>query len=152
MGLETLEKRPRALRELREKGIEPESRLSEDGPLGVVRAFGEAFNAGDLERMEALFIHEPEIVPLRAALEGTRYTGPNAVREFWRDAQEIWASMSTEVESERVEGDTVVQRITWRGRARESGIDLPQRVGVRYRVVGGKIASLVTSLEFDEAG
>jgi catechol 2,3-dioxygenase-like lactoylglutathione lyase family enzyme/ketosteroid isomerase-like protein len=150
MGLEQLEKRPQALEELRSKGIEPEAGDRAASPLDVVRAFDQAFNAGDLERMKALFIDEPEIVPLRAALEGTRYTGPNAVREFWRDAQEIWASMRTEVESDRVEGNTVVRRITWQGRARKSGIDLPQRVVARFRIEGGRIASLVTSLKPDD--
>jgi hypothetical protein len=52
----------------------------------AVRAFTEAYNSGDVDRMEAVCTDDPEIAGIRAALEETSYTGSRAVRRFWADA------------------------------------------------------------------
>jgi ketosteroid isomerase-like protein len=107
---------------------------------------------GDVERMESLCTDAPEIVPLRAVLEGNRYEGPDAVRRFMADVDDVWSEVRVDIESFRIEGDTVIGRATWRGRGRESGLEIEQHVGGRFRIERGRIASFKAYVDPDEAG
>jgi hypothetical protein len=104
----------------------------------------EAFNSGDVDRMEELTTDRPEIAGIRAALEETSYVGPDAVRRFWADATEIWSELSVDVMQIDMRDDTVTVRGMWHGRGRESGIDVDRELGFRFRVEAGLVAGFRT--------
>jgi ketosteroid isomerase-like protein len=117
----------------------------------VVRAFSEAFNAGDVERMEELCTDDTEIVGLRAAVEGTRYVGPDAVRRFWADATDIWSELHFDIDETRVRGDTLVGVGRFRARGRQSGVVVDERIGARVHIRDGRIVSFRTLVDPAEA-
>src|SRR5437870_5121628 len=102
--------------------------------LETVRAFAEAFNAGDVDRMEALFTDTAEIAGLRAALEDTRYVGPDAVRRFWTDAIDVWEELHLDIEQIHSRDDTVIVRAMWHGRGRGSGVHVERQLGFRFHL------------------
>src|SRR6266446_3207596 len=66
-----------------------------------VRAAAAAFNRRDVEAFGALLTEDAEIVPIRAALEDTAYTGTNAVTRWFAAVEESWEDLSVEVEEMR---------------------------------------------------
>jgi ketosteroid isomerase-like protein len=121
--------------------------------IEVVRAFADAYNAGDVARMEALCTEDPEIAGIRAALEQTSYAGSDAVRGFWLDATEIWSERRLEIEEIDARGDdAVIVRAIWHGRGRGSGVDVERQIGFRFRLEAGRIASMRTFVSPDDAG
>jgi ketosteroid isomerase-like protein len=117
-----------------------------------VRAFVEAFNAGDVGRMEALCTDDAEIAGLRAALEDTRYLGPEAVRRFWTDAMDVWEELHLEIEQIHSRDNSVIVRAMCRGRGRGSGVHVERQLGFRFRLERGRIASARTYVNPEEAG
>jgi ketosteroid isomerase-like protein len=116
-----------------------------------VRAFVEAFNAGDVSRMEALCTGDAEVAGLRVALEDTRYVGPEAVRRFWTDAINVWEELHLEIEQIHSRGDTVIVRAMWHGRGHGSGVHVERQLGFRFRLERGRIASARTYVNPEEA-
>ena len=86
----------------------------------------EAFNRRDVEAAAAL-VPNARIVPLRAALEGVAYTGPNAFREFWADATDAWSQLSIEVErvTDLEERVLVIGRLRATARGSGAGVETP---------------------------
>jgi len=86
----------------------------------------EAFNRSDVEAAAAL-VPNARIVPLRAALEGVVYTGPNAFREFWADATDAWSQLSIEVErvTDLEERVLVIGRLRATARGSGAGVETP---------------------------
>jgi hypothetical protein len=108
---------------------------SSDGlePLAVVEAFGAAWADHDLDAAMALVTDDCVFDNTDPAPDGTRYTGPVAIRVAWSP---IFEDPGTRFEQEEVfsAGDRVVQlwRYTWSsGHVR--GVDV-------YRVREGKVA------------
>lgn len=121
--------------------------------IDVVRAFTEAYDSGDLDRMEALCTDDAEIAGIRSALEATRYTGSDAVRRWWADATEVWSERRLDVEEIAPRGDhTVSVRALWHGRGRESGVDVERQIWFRFRLEAGRIASMRTFVNPEDAG
>jgi ketosteroid isomerase-like protein len=121
-------------------------------PEEVVRAFKDAFNAGDVDRMEALCTDEAEIVGIRSALEETSYSGPDAARSFWADSAEVWSELRIDIQELTTKEDTVIGRGIFRARGRESGVEVEQLIGVRFHVEGDRLASVRTYVDPEEAG
>jgi len=59
-----------------------------------------------------------EIIPLRAALEGTVYRGENAFAEFWEAVDETWETIRIDADEIVDGGDRVLIIGRLRGRAR----------------------------------
>jgi ketosteroid isomerase-like protein len=95
----------------------------------VVRAAMEAFNRRDGEGFGAFLARDAEIVPVRAALEGTAYRGPDAAAQYCAAVDESWETLRWEVEEFRdgVGWVLVLGRI--RGRGRDSGAEIDARAG-----------------------
>jgi ketosteroid isomerase-like protein len=85
------------------------------------RAVIEAFNRRDVEALKALLITDAEIVPIRAAMEGTVYRGPDAAEQWFAAIDESWEELHVEIEEARDGGDRVLGLGRIRGRGRESG-------------------------------
>jgi ketosteroid isomerase-like protein len=86
-----------------------------------------AFNEHDVEGCQALFASDAEIVPLRAALEGTVFSGPDAVARFFEASDETWQTISVEVERVREAEAAVVfeGRLVGQGRGSGAKVDGP---------------------------
>jgi ketosteroid isomerase-like protein len=81
----------------------------------------EAFNNRDGEQFDRLLAPDAEIVPVRAALEGTTYRGPDAGSQYVAAADESWDSLRWEVDELREVGESVLALGQIRGRGRETG-------------------------------
>jgi ketosteroid isomerase-like protein len=90
------------------------------------RALG-YFNSGDREALRELTAESAEIVPLRAALEGTVYRGENAFDEFWAAIDETWEFVRMEAEEIVDHGGRVliVGRLQGRAKGTEVDVDSP---------------------------
>ncbi len=89
-----------------------------------MRAVADAANRRDVEALTALLAKDAEIVPMRAAIEGTVFRGSDAVARWYAALDEIWEGMEVEIESVRDLGDRVLALGRFRGRGRGSGAAL----------------------------
>ena len=87
----------------------------------LVRLGLDAFNRGDMEALREITAPGLRIVPFRAALEDTAYSGPSAVDDFWADSTKAWSEQRVEIEEVEVEGHRAVAHGIYRGVARASG-------------------------------
>jgi ketosteroid isomerase-like protein len=94
--------------------------MSEEN-VDSMRAVIEAFNRRDVEALKALLAADAEIVPIRAAMEGTVYRGPDAAEQWFAAIDESWEELQVEIEQARDGGDRVLGLGRIRGRGRESG-------------------------------
>src|SRR5437588_7095164 len=95
----------------------------------AMRLAMEAFNRRDGEGFGALLAREVEIVPVRAALEGTVYRGPDAAAQYCAAVDESWENLGWEVEEIRDGGDWVLALGRIRGGGRTSGVAIDARAG-----------------------
>jgi ketosteroid isomerase-like protein len=117
----------------------------------MVRRGADAFNRRDAEGFGVLLAPDAEIVPLRAALEGTVYRGPAAATEFFADSDESWENLHVEVEEIRDGGECILAFGRLWGRGRGSGVDteMPMAWVVRFR--DGQITTFRAYTDPDEA-
>ncbi len=97
--------------------------------VAVVRAAMEAFNRRDGEGFGALLAGDVEIVPVRAALEGTSYRGPDAAPQYCAAVDQTWEHLRWEIEEFREGGSWVLALGRIRGRGRDSGAEIDARAG-----------------------
>jgi ketosteroid isomerase-like protein len=119
--------------------------------IELVRRGIEAFNRHDVEGMKATCTPDFELVPLRAAMEGTTYKGPDAIAEAFRDFDESWEELRYDIEDILVAGDRVVAITRLRGRGRQSGVSIDQAVALMFNVRDGKAASMRSYSDVDAA-
>jgi len=81
----------------------------------------EAFNNREGEQFDRLLAPDAEIVPVRAALEGTTYRGPDAGSQYVAAVEESWDSLRWEVDELREVGESVLALGQIRGRGRGTG-------------------------------
>ena len=121
--------------------------------VDVVRSFIDAYNSGEVDRLEALCTDDPEIAGIRSAIEETSYTGAGAVRRWWADATNVWSQRRLDVEEVAATGGgTVVVRARWHGRGAGSGADVERRLGFRFRLEEGRVKSFRTFVDPEDAG
>jgi ketosteroid isomerase-like protein len=116
--------------------------MSEENVEGM-RAVVEAFNRRDIEALKALLVADAEIVPVRAAMEGTVYRGPEAAEQWFAAVDESWEELHVEVEEMRDGGDRVLGlgRIHGQGRGSGAPIDV-EAASVAYFGDDGLITTL----------
>src|SRR5450631_2767063 len=101
----------------------------------TMRAAIDAFNRRDGDGFGAVLANDAEIVPVRAALEGTVYRGPSAATQYCTAVEESWENLTWEVE-EIKDGDSWVLalgRIRGRGRGSGAAIDAKGAWLARFR-------------------
>lgn len=96
--------------------------MSQDN-VETARQVLEAVNRRDLEAFGAPFAADAEIVPIRSAVDGTVYRGPDAAAKMFAAQEESWDDLSVENEEIRHGGDWVLVLGRIRGRGRTSGAD-----------------------------
>jgi ketosteroid isomerase-like protein len=122
-----------------------------DNPIAVAKAFWDAWNARDMERLEMLADPTVELRPLRTQLEGTPYMGTEGLRRLAAEADGDWADLTVVVERAEARGGRVAQLTRLRGRGRVSGVDLDVPVGWQVEVRGHRVAYLRAYSNPDEA-
>jgi ketosteroid isomerase-like protein len=93
----------------------------------IVRAAIEAFNRRDGEAFGALLARDAEIVPVRAALDGTVFRGPDAAAQYCAAVDDSWDELRWEVEEIRDGGPWVLALGRIRGSGRGSGAAIDAR-------------------------
>ena len=116
-----------------------------ENDLALARAALDAFNA-DGANLEAagdpppgIYADEPEVVPLRAALEATTFSGPSAIRDFWDASRESWTELHLEIERMEPAGAGVLAVGKLTGTSRETGARVESRVAFAIHVRDGRI-------------
>jgi ketosteroid isomerase-like protein len=91
----------------------------------IMRTALEAFNNRDGAGFDALLDQHAEIVPVRAAIEGTTFRGRDAASQYCAAIEESWEALRWEVEDIRDLGSRVIAlgHIQGRGRGSGAGID-----------------------------
>ena len=117
----------------------------------LARRLIELFNAGDREGLKEIAADDAEIVPMRAALEGTVYRGPNALDDFWAAIDESWETVQMDIDELTEHGERVLAVGRLRGRARETGMELGSPMGWVAAFRGDRIASIRTYASVAEA-
>jgi ketosteroid isomerase-like protein len=101
----------------------------------IVNAAMALFDRRDAEGFGALLASDAEIVPVRAALEGTVYRGTDAAAQFFAAVDQSWEDLTVELGEIRDGDDWVLALGRIRGRGRGSGadIDVEAALVVRFR-------------------
>ena len=119
--------------------------------VAVMRAAMEAFNRRDGEAFGAHLSRDAEIVPVRAALEGTVYRGPDAAAQYCAAVDESWENLRWEIEEIRDGGSWVLALGRIRGGGRGSGAAIDVRAGWVARFREGLVTSFHTYADRAEA-
>jgi ketosteroid isomerase-like protein len=114
----------------------------------VTEAFNETVGRGVTEPSVAdaeLWAEAPLIVPMRAAVEGTEYSGKDALEDFARDSVATWETLRMDQDTYTQIGDDLVLGVgRLVGRARETGITVDNRLAFLFRFEGGRVAEFRT--------
>ena len=117
----------------------------------LMQAAMEAFNRRDGEAFGALLSEDAEIVPVRAALEGTVYRGPSAAARYCAAVEESWEDLRWEIEEMRDGGSWVLALGRIRGGGRGSGAAIDARAGWVAHFRDGRMTSFHTYADRAEA-
>jgi ketosteroid isomerase-like protein len=117
----------------------------------VMRTAMEAFNQRDGQALNALLGADAEIVPVRAAVEGTVYRGTGAGEQYCRAVDAAWENLRWKVD-EMSHDDGWVLAVGWiRGVGRESGAAIDARAGWVAHLRDGLITRFQTYADRAEA-
>ena len=117
----------------------------------IVRQIIEAFNQRDGETFGAFLADDAEIVPVRAALEGTVYRGPDAAAQYCSAVEQTWENLTWEVEEIRDVGSWVLALGHIRGSGRGSGAVFDARGAWLARFRDGLVTNFRTYPDRGEA-
>src|SRR5688500_20204472 len=98
-----------------------------------------------------IYSSEPEIVPIRAALEGITYSGPTALDDFWAANRESWTRLHLDMERLEPVGVGVLGGGALTATSRATGAEVGSRGGCGVPVHDGAIRRDALRLT-DEAG
>jgi ketosteroid isomerase-like protein len=93
----------------------------------IMRTALAAFNSRDGAGFDALLDQNGEIVPVRAALEGITFRGPDAASQYCAAVDESWEKLRWEVEEIRDLGSRVIALGHIQGVGRDSGARIDAR-------------------------
>jgi len=127
-----------------------EEEMSQEN-VEVMRAAMEAFNRRDAKGFGACLASDAEIVPVRAALEGTVFRGPDAAAQYCAAVDESWENLRWEVEGFRDGDGWVIALGRIRGGGRGSGAAIDARAGWVARFSEGLVTSFHTYADRSEA-
>ena len=105
----------------------------------------------DAEAAQAHSTDDVEIVPLRAAMEGTVYRGPEAFAAFVVDSEEAWEEIRFDPEALRDGGERVVAIGHLSARARGTGAEVSARVAMLFEFSGGQLSKARSYSDVAEA-
>lgn len=121
------------------------------GVLELLSRGVEAFNRRNPEAFAALFAPDAELVPLRAALEGTAYRGPHAAKRFFVDLEESWETLEVEMDDVREGENWVLAFGVLRARGASSGLDAEMQLAWVMHVRDGLLTGFRVYIDRAEA-
>jgi ketosteroid isomerase-like protein len=104
-----------------------------------------------VDGLQALCVADVELVPMRAALEGTSYRGPDAVSRMFADFDESCESLHYDVDEIQDAGEAVLVTARLRARGRATGVDVDAVLATLMRFRGRQVSSFRTYTDPDEA-
>jgi ketosteroid isomerase-like protein len=116
-----------------------------------LRSAIEAFNRREGTKFDRLLATDAEIVPVRAAVEGTTYRGNAAGSQYCAAVDDTWESLRWEVDEIRGVGESAVAVGHIRGKGRETGATIDTSGGWVAQFRNGLITSFRTYTNRDEA-
>jgi ketosteroid isomerase-like protein len=119
--------------------------------IETMRTALDAFNRRDGESFNALLTEDAEIVPVRAALEGTTYRAAEAAAHYCAAVQKSWEDLEWEIDELRDGDDWVLAVGRIRGQGRDSGAAIESRAGWVAHFRDGLIAKFQTYADRAEA-
>ena len=119
--------------------------------LAVMRAVIDAFNRRDSEAFGEFLADDAEIIPVRVALEGTVYRGPDAATQYCAAVEASWVNLRWAVEEIRDGEGWVLALGRIQGRGRDSGAVINARGAWLARFSGRLITHFRTYPERGEA-
>jgi ketosteroid isomerase-like protein len=115
-----------------------------DDRVEIARRALEYFNRGERDALAGLSSPNIEIVPLRAALEGTVFRGDTANADFWTAIDETWEEIHMDAEEILESGERVAILGHLRGRAKGTDVEVESPTGWVLTFDGDKVASMRT--------
>ena len=122
-----------------------------DERVALARRLIELFNRRDIAGIKEITVEDAEIVPMRAALEGTVFRGPTAVDDFFAASDDSWEEVQMYIDELSEHGDRVLAIGRLRGRARGTGMEIDSLMGWVVAFGEGKIASVRTYVSVADA-
>jgi ketosteroid isomerase-like protein len=116
-----------------------------------LRAAIQAFNERDGKKFDGLLAPDAEIVPVRAAVEGTIYRGRDAASQYVAAVDDSWESLRWEVDEFREAGDVVLALGHIRGKGRGTGASIDASGGWVGEFREGLIARFQTCSNREQA-
>jgi ketosteroid isomerase-like protein len=116
--------------------------MSQDD-VDIARRLLHAWSRRDVDAAIDLLHEDIEWRPALTAgsLEGTVYRGPDGVRAWFRELDDVWAELSYEIDEVRDVGEgRVVMLGHFHAVGRESGVTIDQAQGFVFTMVGGRVA------------
>jgi ketosteroid isomerase-like protein len=117
----------------------------------AMRGVIEAFNRGDGAAFDGCLASDPEVVPVRAALEGTIYRGSDAGTQYCIAVDQSWENLRWEVEEIRDGGETILALGHIRGEGRDSGVAIDAKAGWLAHFSEGRIRRFQTFADGHDA-
>jgi ketosteroid isomerase-like protein len=111
----------------------------------------EHFNRGDREALRTMAAPSVEIVPLRAALEGTVYRGKDAIDQFWDAVDESWDSIRMDADEIVDFGGRVLVVGRLRGRARDTDVEIDSPMAWVLEIEDGVMTKMRNYVDIAEA-
>ena len=115
------------------------------------RAAVQAFNQREGTAFDRLLAADAEIVPVRAAVEGTTYKGGDAGSKYCAAVEQTWESLRWEIDEIREVGESVVALGHIRGKGRGTGARIDTRGGWVAQFRDGLITGFRTCTSREEA-
>jgi ketosteroid isomerase-like protein len=118
---------------------------ADDDNAGLVRACFDAVNRRDVDAALAYMHPDVEFRSLgMAKVEDSGYRGHAGIRQYARDAAELWSDMRVAIDRTVTAGDAVVVlgRVYAEGDA--SGVGLTEALGWVFRIRSGKVVRIDT--------
>ena len=107
--------------------------------VDLARKMIEWFNTGDMAAAQAHSTDDVEIVPMRAAMEGTSYRGPGAFAAFGSATEEAWEEIRFKPEALHDGGEQVVVIGELSARGRGTGAAVSARTALLFEFRGGRL-------------
>jgi ketosteroid isomerase-like protein len=111
----------------------------------------EYFNRADRDALRGMSARSVEIVPLRAALEGTVYRGEDAIDQFWDAVEESWESIQMEADEIVDCGDRVLIVGRLRGRARDTDVEIDSPMAWVLEIEDGLMTKMRNYVDIAQA-
>ena len=118
--------------------------MNGDYPSEFWRRLAEALNAADLDALEAMLSEDAvfDWTRSRGPYQGI-YEGQSEIQAFWDEFLENLEILSwEEFDHTPIDGERMLVSNRWRGRGRESGVDVETRGAMVYTVRDHKIIHL----------